>query len=79
MVYFHFSETLASFFLILASENLGMILFFKSARCTFCSANRGDSLDREIDNENRQTNDFIFLVSLPVILFIRINLKTFSF
>ncbi|OMP06236.1 Glycosyl transferase, family 31 [Corchorus olitorius] len=25
------------------------------------SANRGDSLDRSIDNENRQTNDFIIL------------------
>lgn len=28
-----------------------------------CSANRGDSLDKAIDNENSQTNDFIILVS----------------
>ena len=27
-----------------------------------CSANQGDSLDRAIINENRQTNDFIILV-----------------
>lgn len=28
----------------------------------YCSANRGDSLDREIDNESRQTDDLIILV-----------------
>jgi hypothetical protein len=27
-----------------------------------CSANPGDNLDRGIDNENRQSNDFIILV-----------------
>lgn len=27
-----------------------------------CSANRGDSLDRSIDSENRQNDDFVILV-----------------
>ncbi|KAJ6326663.1 hypothetical protein OIU78_013701 [Salix suchowensis] len=38
-------------------DEKGIVLRFVIGR----SANRGDSLDREIDNENRQTNDFIFL------------------
>lgn len=29
-----------------------------------CSANRGDTFDREIDDENRSTKDFLILVSL---------------
>jgi len=34
-------------------------------KCTFwtCSANRGDTLDRNIDDENRRTNDFLILES----------------
>lgn len=31
-----------------------------------CSANRGDSLDRNIDDENRLTQDFLILVSYPI-------------
>ncbi|KAG6782852.1 hypothetical protein POTOM_012277 [Populus tomentosa] len=43
-------------------DEKGIVLRFVIGRSvTFCSANRGDSLDREIDNENRQTNDFIVL------------------
>ncbi|RWR93217.1 hydroxyproline O-galactosyltransferase HPGT1 [Cinnamomum micranthum f. kanehirae] len=38
-------------------EDKGIIVRFVIGR----SANRGDSLDRAIDNENRQTNDFIIL------------------
>ncbi|KAH8513311.1 hypothetical protein H0E87_006553 [Populus deltoides] len=38
-------------------DEKGIVLRFVIGR----SANRGDSLDREIDNENRQTNDFIVL------------------
>ncbi|XP_077229130.1 galactosyltransferase family protein [Tasmannia lanceolata] len=38
-------------------EDKGIIVRFVIGR----SANRGDSLDRAIDNENRQTNDFIVL------------------
>lgn len=29
-----------------------------------CSVNRGDASDREIDEENRSTKDFMILVSL---------------
>lgn len=34
-------------------------------KCTFwtCSANRGDTLDRNIDDENRRTKDFLILES----------------
>ncbi|KAL5551910.1 hypothetical protein UlMin_002086 [Ulmus minor] len=39
------------------ADKKGFIVRFVIGR----SSNRGDSLDREIDNENRQTNDFIFL------------------
>lgn len=35
-----------------------MTIFLQS-----CSANRGDSLDRNIDQENLQTKDFLILVS----------------
>lgn len=35
---------------------------FYSDDTLFCSANRGDSLDKSIDSENRQHNDFIILV-----------------
>lgn len=38
-------------------DEKGIVLRFVIGR----SANRGDSLDREIDSENRQTNDFIVL------------------
>lgn len=39
------------------ADEKGIIVRFVIGR----SANRGDSLDKQIDNENRQTNDFIIL------------------
>ncbi|KAK9277732.1 hypothetical protein L1049_007279 [Liquidambar formosana] len=41
-------------------DEKGIVLRFVIGR----SANRGDSLDRDIDSENRQTNDFIILDDL---------------
>ena len=43
------------------------------------SANRGDSLDRNIDEENRKTNDFFILVSDRIWIWLQIRLLNFCF
>ncbi|XP_047264589.1 hydroxyproline O-galactosyltransferase HPGT1-like isoform X3 [Capsicum annuum] len=50
------------YFLIVIASFIVSIYSLVSYTCTsICSANRGDSLDRSIDSENSQTNDFFIL------------------
>lgn len=49
------------------SEDFAIYLISQH-KLSVCSANRGDSLDRNIDAENRQTKDFLILVSYDLLL-----------
>lgn len=49
--------------MVTASLVVSIYILVSFACTSICSANRGDSLDRSIDSENSQTNDFFILVS----------------
>jgi len=51
------------YFLMVTSIVVSICILVSFACTSICSANRGDSLDRSIDSENSQTNDFFILVS----------------
>lgn len=47
-----------------------VVALFISGLLELGSPNRGDSLDRNINEENRATKDFLILVSLLVFIFV---------
>lgn len=61
-----------SFYPMLLRMNLLFIYCLETG-----SANRGDSLDRNIDGENRTTKDFLILVSEKNFLLLNLNCSTF--